>query len=437
MASDVSQNMPNADQAGEGGATLAAVIEAKTEPKGLTAHQPYQLSDAKWLVEEGKQCSYWIDVTISTANGLILIAKDLQSIDKPDLRWRLSAGSEELTRHATVDMDLTSPLTGAMVGTFRVVFFLLIRLPTPQARTELVQLFGSVGAAAIKQQMWWAVLFHPAYGQALVPISKCQKSAFKCTMPYTVDHASTSAALFKDITNGQNAGCLTACLADLKVRHRLLSFAELQAAVEAAGASSGVAQSASAASGLTSGASLASSAQAGAPPPPPPPPPENSHGVLHNPLESSTSQLSKHGEPVEDAPSASPSADSSTASASNGAGASAPATAMEAVDEAGSAKGSTAGEAGVQGATGGGASGGGADSNGGRGRGRKKLGQHAADGTGSTIRERALRQRARPSSREHVSAPESLPSSKLSSKQWRDCIFRSIGFCSIKRHIYC
>lgn len=109
MASDVSQNMLNADKAGEGGveAPLAAVIEAKTEPKGLTAHQPYQLSDAKWLVEEGKQCSYWIDVTISTANGLILIAKDLQSIDEPDLRWQLSAGSEEITRHATVDMNLT------------------------------------------------------------------------------------------------------------------------------------------------------------------------------------------------------------------------------------------------------------------------------------------------------------------------------------------
>ena len=222
MASDVSQNMLEApsvgladNKAGEGG------VEALLHdlPKGLTAHQPHQLSDAKWLVEEGKQCSFWIDVTISTANGLILIAKDLQSIDEPNLRWQLSAGSEELTRHATVDMDLTPPLTGEMVGTFRVVFFVLIRLPTPQARTEMVQRSGRVGAAAIKHQMWWAVLFHPAYGQALVPISKCQKSAFKCTMPYTVDHASTSAALFKDITKGQNAGCLTACLADLQVRH--------------------------------------------------------------------------------------------------------------------------------------------------------------------------------------------------------------------------
>ena len=386
MASDVSQNMPNADQAGEGGATLAAVIEAKTEPKGLTAHQPYQLSDAKWLVEEGKQCSFWIDVTISTANGLILIAKDLQSIDEPNLRWQLSAGSEEITRHATVDMDLTPPLTGAMVGTFRVVFFVLIRLPTPQAQTEMVQLFGTVGAAAIKHQMWWAVLFHPAYGQALVPISKCQKSAFKCTMPYDVDHASTSVALFKDITKGQNAGSLTACLADLKVRHRLLSFAELKDAVEAAGASSGE---------QVKGADSAASS---APAPP--------KGDV-----------------------------SSTAAVSNGAGASAPDTAMDAGGEgapsAGGAKGSTAGEAGGAGgidpgphtgrggarggaATGGGASGGGADSNGGRSpsnEGRRRRGQNAAGSTAATggngrdLRPRHSFSSAPPESRSSMPSP--------------------------------
>ena len=120
-STNVLPEKPNADQAG--GEPAAGAVVAETEPKGDTAHQLIQLADAEWLVEEGKKCSYWTDVTVSTVDGLILITKELQRIDAPDQRWQCATSSEHPTRYATVDMDLDPPLTVAKVGTFRVLFF--------------------------------------------------------------------------------------------------------------------------------------------------------------------------------------------------------------------------------------------------------------------------------------------------------------------------
>jgi hypothetical protein len=229
-STNVLPEKPNADQAG--GEPAAGAVVAETGPKGDTAHQPIQLADAGWLVEEGKKCSYWTDVTVSTVDGLILITKELQRMDAPDQRWQCATSSA--TRYATVDMDLDPPLTVAKVGTFRVLFFVLIRLPTRGARSEMVSLFGNAGAVALKQQMWWVVLMHPNYGQALVPISKCQKSELKCAVSAgTKIDGESAVALFRAFTQGQAAGTL----ADLKRHHKLLSFEELKDAVEAAASS--------------------------------------------------------------------------------------------------------------------------------------------------------------------------------------------------------
>lgn len=266
MASAEVLQQPNAEQAG--GKSAAGTVVAETEPKGDMAHQPIQLADAKWLVVEGKQCSYWTDVTVSTVDGLILIAKDLQSIDAPDQRWQCASSSEHPTKYATVDMDLDPPLK---VGTFRVLFFVLIRLPTRDARSEMVQLFGTAGAVALKQQMWWVVLMHPYYGQALVPISKCHKTTLQCTVSADTKFDGTPAvALFQAFTKGQAAGTL----ADLKRRHKLLSFEELKNAVEAASSAAEPASSAAASSATASsaaGMSKASAASGSSQQPPQPP----------------------------------------------------------------------------------------------------------------------------------------------------------------------
>ena len=113
----------------------------------------------------------------------------------------------------------------------------------------MVSLFGNAGAVALKQQMWWVVLMHPYYGQALVPISKCQKSELKCAVSAGAKIDGNSAvALFQAFTKGQAAGTL----ADLKRRHKLLSFEELKNAVEAASSAAEAASSAAASSAASS-----------------------------------------------------------------------------------------------------------------------------------------------------------------------------------------
>ena len=110
MASDVSQNMPEApsvgladNKAGEGG------VEALLHdlPKGLTAHQPHQLSDAKWLVEEGKQCSFWIDVPYPQQMGSFLLQKICKVLTSPTYD-----GGYQRDQRSSQDMPLwtwTSP----------------------------------------------------------------------------------------------------------------------------------------------------------------------------------------------------------------------------------------------------------------------------------------------------------------------------------------
>ena len=399
---------PNAEQdGGKDGGESAAVV-AETEPKGDTAHQLIQLADAEWLVEEGKKCSYWTDVTVSTVDGLILITKELQRIDAPDQRWQCATSSEHPTRYATVDMDLDPPLTVAKVGTFRVLFFVLIRLPTRGARSEMVSLFGNAGAVALKQQMWWVVLMHPNYGQALVPISKCQKSELKCAVSAgTKIDGNSAVALFQAFTKGQAAGTL----ADLKRRHKLLSFEELKNAVEAAAASAsggtlpllevdvGDASSKAPASDGAGANTLAMEAAASAA--------EGGAGGACGDLGGGASTLLEGDT-------------SSKAPASDGAGAAAPAV------EGGAGGASGNGASGVGGASGNRASGGA----GGAASKRTKIKHDVAAGTaGSTTNGRNLRQRrsATPPKPSHgtLLMPSTGPAHKPKGKRQRDAVTKA------------
>jgi hypothetical protein len=125
--------------------------------------------------------------------------------------------------------------------------------------------------------MWWVVLMHPYYGQALVPISKCHKTTLQCTVSAgTKIDGTLAVALFREFIKGQAAGTL----ADLKRRHKLLSFEELKNAVEAASSAAEAASSAAASSAAGMSKASAASGSSQQPPVPPlqPPQPPNKTG---------------------------------------------------------------------------------------------------------------------------------------------------------------
>ena len=190
----------------------------QAKPAADKEHHPEQLTGNEWVVTEGATCTFWTEVAVVSEKGLILITRQLQRPEAFDAlepqTWNLEDKSAE-QRYVTVK---GLPETSV----FRVGFFMLTHLENSEAQKELI---GTVGGQRSRKQHWWALIWNPQDGTAMVLLSACELA--KAPTPAISANTDTLKEIFKSLTEDDDAS-----LHSLRAKFSIQSASELKAGVE-------------------------------------------------------------------------------------------------------------------------------------------------------------------------------------------------------------